>query len=101
MTPKQLIIPTIDAYSVRLNCILKDNHTDRRPHEIFWWHNNRRLGSKTNRYARIIRNVTENSLISTLIYTGKAESLIGKYTCESEPLRRYISIELQVNKSAG
>jgi hypothetical protein len=103
ITPKQLSIPTdeIGQYSIRLNCILKDNHTNRRQHEIYWWHNNRRLGSQTNRYARIIKNITQHSFISTLFYTGEPANVAGNYVCESEPLRRYISVELKTNNSSG
>jgi len=102
ITPKRLLIPAyeIGQYSIRLNCILKDNHTNRRHHEIYWWHNNRRLGSQTNRYARIIKNITQHSFISTLFYTGEPANVVGNYVCESEPLRRYISVELQTNKSS-
>lgn len=91
----------IGQYSIRLNCIIKDNHTNRRHHDIYWWHNNRRLGSQTNRYARIIKNLTQHSLISTLFYTGQPAHIVGNYVCESEPLRRYISVELNTNKSSG
>jgi len=103
ITPKQLLIPVdeIGQYSIRLNCILKDNHTNRRHHEIYWWHNNRKLGSQTNRYARIIKNITQHSFISTLFYTGELANVVGNYVCESEPLRRYISVGLKTNNSSG
>ncbi len=103
ITPKQLLIPAdeIGRYSIRLNCILKDNHLNQRHHEISWWHNNRRLGSQTNRYARITKNITQHSLISTLFYTGEPVNIVGNYVCESEPLRRYISVKWQTNKSSG
>ncbi|CAF1178291.1 unnamed protein product [Rotaria sordida] len=103
ITPKQLLIPAneIGQYSIRLNCILKDNHMNRRHHEIYWWHNNKRLGSQTNRYARIIKNFTQHSFISTLFYTGEPINVIGKYICETEPLRRYISVELKTTNSSG
>jgi hypothetical protein len=103
ITPKQLFIRANEngLYSIRLDCIIKDHHITRRHHEISWWHNNRRLGSQTNRYARIIKNLTQHSLISTLSYTGELMNIAGNYICESEPLRRYISVELQTNKSAG
>jgi len=101
--PKQLFIRADEngLYSIRLNCIIKDNYINRRHDDISWWHNNRRLGSQTNRYARIIKNLTQHSLISTLFYTGALSNVAGNYICESEPLRRYISVELQTNKSAG
>ncbi len=101
--PKQLFIRADETglYSIRLNCIIKDNYITQRHHEISWWHNNRRLGSQTNRYARIIKNLTQHSLISTLFYTGELMNVAGNYICESEPLRRYISVKLQTNKSAG
>jgi hypothetical protein len=103
ITPKQLLIPAdeVGQYSIRLACILNDNHTNRRHHDIYWWHNNKRLGSQTNRYARIIKNYTQNSFISTLFYTGEPINIVGTYVCESEPLRRYISVELKLNKSSG
>ncbi|CAF2707629.1 unnamed protein product [Rotaria sp. Silwood2] len=103
ITPKQLLIPAdeIGQYSIRLNCILRDNHTNRRHHEIYWWHNNKRLGSQTNRYARIIKNFTQHSFISTLFYTGEPVNVAGKYICETEPLRRYISVELKTTNSSG
>ncbi|CAF3143869.1 unnamed protein product [Rotaria socialis] len=101
ITPKQLLIPAneIGQYSVRLNCILRDNHMNRRHHEIYWWHNNKRLGSQTSRYARIVKNVTQHSFISTLLYTGEPANVAGKYICESKPLRRYISVELNSGSS--
>jgi hypothetical protein len=101
--PKQLIIPAdeIGQYSIRLNCILTDHHTGRRHHEISWWHNNKRLGSQTNRYARIVKNMTQHSFISTLFYTGEPANVVGHYMCESEPLRRSISVEFQSNRCNG
>ena len=62
--PKHLLIPAnkIGQFSIRLSCILKDNHTNRRYHEIYWWHNNKRIGSQKNRYAHIIQNFTQHSL---------------------------------------
>jgi len=101
INPKQLLIPSDDIgqYSIRLNCILTDNHTNRRHHEIYWWHNNKRLGSQTNRYVRIIKNITQYSFISTLFYTGKSARIAGNYVCESEPLRRYISVGFKTNNS--
>jgi len=85
-----------------LNCILTDNHTGRRHHEIHWWHNNKRLGgSHPNRHARITKNFTQHSFISTLFYTGEPANIAGSYICESDPLRKYISVELETNKSSG
>lgn len=103
ITPKQLLIPANEnsQYSIRLNCILKDNHMNRRHHEIYWWHNNKRLGSQTSRYARIVKNITQHSFTSTLFYTGEPMNVAGKYICESEPLRRYISVELKSIATSG
>ncbi|CAF1501149.1 unnamed protein product [Adineta steineri] len=103
INPKQLIIPSdeMGKYSIQLSCILKDNHTNRRHHDIFWWHNNKRLGSRTNRYARIIKNFTQHSVTSTLFYTGDSSFITGNYVCESEPLRRHISVKLQTNISSS
>ena len=101
--PKQLVIPNeeIGPYSIRLNCILTDHQTGRRHHEISWWHNNKRLGSQTNRFARIVKNVTQHSFISTLFYTAAPANVVGYFTCESEPLRRSISVKFQTNHSRG
>ena len=103
INPKQIFIPPneIGQYSIQLNCILKDNHTNRRHHEIYWWHNNKRFGSRTNRYARIVKNITQQSLISTLFYTGDPAFITGSYVCESEPLKRYISVEFKTNRSTS
>ncbi|CAF4401809.1 unnamed protein product, partial [Adineta steineri] len=103
INPKQLIIPSdeMGKYSIQLSCILKDNHTNRRHHDIFWWHNNKRLGSRTNRFARIIKNFTQHSVTSTLFYTGDSSFITGNYVCESEPLRRHISVKLQTNISSS
>ncbi|UJR15079.1 hypothetical protein I4U23_002046 [Adineta vaga] len=103
ITPKEILIPPneIGQYSIQLNCILNDNHTNRRQHEIYWWHNNKRLGSRTNRYARITKNLTQQSIISTLFYTGDPAYIIGNYVCESEPLRRYITVEIKSNHSTN
>lgn len=103
VSPKEILIPTkeINLYSLRLNCILTDHQVNRRHHEIFWWHNNRRLGSQTNRNIRIMQNLTGHSLISTLLYTGEPSTLVGNYICESEPLRRSISVVLQSNQSSS
>lgn len=97
--PKQLIIPAneIGQYSIRLHCVLTDHHRGHRHHEISWWHNNRRLGSQTNRYARIVKNVTQHSFISTLFYTGEPTRIAGSYICESDPLRRSIVVKLETN----
>ena len=99
--PKQLAIPAdeIGQYSIRLNCILTDHHRGHRHHEIYWWHNNRRLGSQTNRYARIVRNVTQHSFISTLLYTGEPANIVGHYICESDPLRRSVLVKLETSRS--
>jgi hypothetical protein len=103
ITPKHVLIPADDSgqYSIRINCILTDNHTGRRNHEIHWWHNNKRLGSHSNRHARIIKNFTQHSFISTLFYTGKSANIAGNYMCESDPLRRLISVQLQTNKCSS
>jgi len=103
VNPKRLIIPTNEQsqYSIRLNCILKTNNTNRRHYDVLWRHNDRRLGSKTSRFARISKNLTDNSLISTLILTGKPMHLIGNFACEIEPLKKYISVELQTNQSTS
>lgn len=103
ITPKHVLIPNNESgqYSIRLSCILKDNHTGRRQHEIHWWHNNKRLGSNTNRHARITRNSTQHSFISTLFYTGEASNIAGNYICESDPLRRNILVGFKSNKSSG
>jgi len=103
ISPKQVIIPAVDVgqYSIRLNCILTDNHTGRRHHEIHWWHNNKRLGSHSNRHARIIKNFTQHSFISTLFYTGHPANIAGNYVCESDPLRKNILVGLKTNKSSG
>jgi len=103
IVPKYIFIPTNETgqYSIRLNCILTDNHTGRRHHEIHWWHNNKRLGSHSNRQARITKNVTQNSFISTLFYTGEPSTIAGNYICESDPLRKYISVGLKTNRSSS
>ncbi len=103
ITPKQLLIPANETgqYSIRLHCILTDNHTGQRHHEIHWWHNNKRLGSHSNRHARITKNFTQHSFISTLFYTGEPANIAGNYICESDPLRRYISVGLTTNQSSG
>ncbi|CAF3627627.1 unnamed protein product [Adineta steineri] len=102
ITPKQIIIPAdeLGQYSIRLNCILTDNHTGRR-HEIHWWHNNKRLGTNSNRHARITKNSTQHSFISTLFYTGEPANIAGSYICESDPLRKSVSVHLEANKSSG
>ncbi len=103
ITPKQILIPANETgqYSIRLSCILTDNHTGRRHHEIHWWHNNKRLGSHSNRHARITKNFTQHSFISTLFYTGEPAHIAGSYICESDPLRKYISVGLKTNKSSS
>ena len=103
ITPKQLVIPVNETgvYSIRLHCILTDNHTGRRHHEVHWWHNNKRLGSHSNRHARITKNFTQHSFISTLFYTGEPASIAGDYMCESDPLRRYISVEVTTNQTSS
>jgi hypothetical protein len=103
ISPKQLLIPANETgqYSIRLHCILTDYHTGRRHHEIHWWHNNKRLGSHSNRHARITKNFTQHSFISTLFYTGEPSSIAGNYICESDPLRRSISVGLKTNQSPG
>ena len=103
ISPKQLLIPANETgqYSIRLHCILSDNRTGRRHHEIHWWHNNKRLGSHSNRHARITKNITQHSFISTLFYTGEPSSIAGNYICESDPLRRYISVGLKTNRTSG
>ena len=103
ISPKEIAIPAteISLYSVRLHCILTDRSINRRQHEIFWWHNNRRLGSQTNRNARIMQNLTGHSLISTLFYTGEPSTIIGNYICESEPLKRSISVVFQSNQCSS
>ncbi|CAF1558342.1 unnamed protein product [Adineta ricciae] len=100
INPKQVIIPADESgqYSIRLSCILTDHHTGRR-HEIHWWHNNKRLGANSNRHARITKNSTQHSFISTLFYTGEPAHIAGSYVCESDPLRKYISVELESNNS--
>ena len=105
INPTEIIIPTdeIGQYSIRLSCILTDLHDGRRRRhpEIYWWHNNKRLGSQTNRYARIVKNISQHTFISTLFYTGKPSNVVGNYVCESEPLRKSISVALQAHDSAG
>ena len=88
-------------YSIRLNCILTDSHRNRRHHEIHWWHNNKRLSSHSSRHARIMKNFTQHSFISTLFYTGEPIDLAGNYVCETDPLRRYISVEITTNKASS
>ena len=102
IVPKQLVIPAneLGQYSIRLNCILKDNHTNRH-HEIYWWHNNKRLDLHTSRYARITKNFTQHSFISTLFYTDQPINVVGTYICESEPLRRTISVKLKTTNSSS
>ena len=103
ITPKHVLIPANESgqYSIRLHCILTDNHTGRRHHEIHWWHNNKRLGSNSNRHARITKNITQHSFISTLFYTGEPANIAGNYICESDPLRRHILVGLKTNRSSG
>ncbi len=103
ITPKHVLIPANESgqYSIRLSCILTDKHTGRRHHEIHWWHNNKRLGSHSNRHARITKNFTQHSFISTLFYTGEPAHILGNYICESDPLRKYISVGLTKNQSSS
>lgn len=101
ITPKYVFIPTnkTGQYSISLNCILTDNHTGRRHHEIHWWHNNKRLGAHSGRQARITKNATRHSFISTLFYTGDPSTIVGNYICESDPLRKHISVGFKTNQS--
>lgn len=103
ITPKQVLIPANESgvYSIRLHCILTDNQTGRRHHEVHWWHNNKRLGSHSNRHARITKNFTNHQFISTLFYTGEPANIAGDYMCESDPLRRYISVGLTPNQASS
>lgn len=87
--------------SIRLNCILTDSHIEQRPHDIHWWHNNKRIHSNSNRQTRIVKNFTQHQFISTLFYTDVPENMAGIYTCETDPLRKYISVEFNSNKSPG
>jgi hypothetical protein len=89
----------IGQYSIRLMCILTDHHPaiDRRQHDIAWWYNNKRLGSQTNRFARIVKNVSQHSMMSTLFYTGQPINVIGHYVCESDRLRRTILVQFESN----
>lgn len=88
-------------YSIRLNCILTDSHIEQRHHEIHWWHNNKRINSHANRQSRILKNFTQHAFISTLHYTDVPANIIGNYICESDPLKKYIAIELKTNKTSG
>ena len=95
--PKQVRLRTNETtgdQSIELKCILTDNHQGRRQHEIHWWHNNKRLGGPNSRQVRIVRNVTQQSFISTLVYTGPATHLAGKFICESDPIKKEIDVNL-------
>ncbi|CAF1603064.1 unnamed protein product [Rotaria magnacalcarata] len=102
ISPKEVLISTdaIGQSSISLNCILTDSHIDQRPHDIHWWHNNKRLNANSNRHTRIIKNFTQHQFISTLFYADEPANMAGIYICESDPLRKYISVELKSNRSS-
>lgn len=97
--PKEIFIShdEIGYRSIQLKCIITDQSIDDRHHDVLWWHDDKRLGSTTNRRARIEQIKKENSIVSTLTYTAKTQNLLGNYVCESDSLRRIISVQLQNN----
>ncbi|CAF0737729.1 unnamed protein product [Didymodactylos carnosus] len=102
--PPQIQIPAnaIDkAYSIELHCILTDNY--HRPlHKIHWLHNNKPILSSSSTksqgappHAKITNNITKQSYVSTLYYTGLTPTVIGSYVCEYERLKKHVQVELE------
>ncbi|CAF0793563.1 unnamed protein product [Didymodactylos carnosus] len=103
--PPQIQIPAdaIDkAYSIELHCILTDNN-HRRLHEIHWFHNNKPIISSLSTtksqnappHATITNNITRQSYVSTLYYTGLTPTVIGSYACEYKKLKKHVRVELE------
>ncbi|CAF2726165.1 unnamed protein product [Rotaria sp. Silwood2] len=104
INPKEVFISAdeIGQYSIRLNCILTDSQLEQRHHDIHWWHNNKRISTNSNRHTRIIKNFTQHSFISTLLFhTNEPANIAGIYICETDPIRKYIPVELKSNQNSG